>query len=58
MSGPIYPGRPGESLQDFVGRREAEFVASCARFGKPQAPPLPRESDVMGLPRGGPGWGS
>lgn len=57
--GAIYPGRPGESLDDYLRRANAEFAAFLERNPNFQAtPPVPREPDIMGLPRGGPGGGS
>lgn len=54
---PIFPGRPGESLDDYLRRANAEFAAFLERNPNWQAPALPREADIVGVPRGR-GWAS
>lgn len=47
--GSIYPGRPGESLADFVARETAQVQDYLDRHPEAAAPSIAR-SDSMGLP--------
>lgn len=59
--GPIFNGRPGESVPQFVARRVAEFGRAMAeaeaRGERIYAPPLPRDPDIV-CRRRGRGWAS
>lgn len=41
--GSIYPGRPGESLEDFMARRAAEWDAAWDGNSADAAPPSSRQ---------------